>query len=127
MKASSSLSKTASKTTKQADASAIILNTSHHHPRGPLDQSSPDRSGLGSANLLSKLANPNLDWIMKQNKLKINTRLEEERRQRQASEERQRKKREQLELNNQMVRCANKEKTYKQQQQRGPLGEQQAA
>jgi ribosomal protein L13E len=63
---------------------------------------------------------------MKQNKLKINTRLEEERRQRQASEERQRKKREQMELNNQMVRCVNKEKTYKY-QQRGPLGEQQAA
>lgn len=63
---------------------------------------------------------------MKQNKLKINTRLEEERRQRQVSEERQRKKREQMEHNNQMVRCVNKEKTYKL-QHRAPLGEQQAA
>ena len=50
---------------------------------------------------------------MKQNKQKIKSRMEEERRQRQASEERQRLKKEQIELTNQLVRSINKEKTYK--------------
>jgi hypothetical protein len=50
---------------------------------------------------------------MKQNKLKIKSKMEEERRQRQASEERQRLKKEQIELTNQLVRSINKEKTYK--------------
>ncbi len=77
------------------------------------ENSSPDhRSGLGSANLLQKLVNPNLEWIIKQNKVKIKSKIEEERKQRQESEERQKKKKEQLEINNQLVRIINKEKTY---------------
>jgi hypothetical protein len=64
--------------------------------------------------LLQRVQNLGIDKLVKQNLIKMRSRMEEEKMQRQVSEERLRKKKEMLDQSNNMVRKVNKDKIYKQ-------------